>query len=190
LKELTETDLILELVNIDREINGIDLSKVRLTDMTKMLDSKSIKEKYAPAWINAAHKEVKIKDIRKYHKKDEVTYRYGIIEKRYTLLSDDFVIAEDYSFPIDTVKNMIKNYKLDEKEGIGYVVIAENFNKPKERLYTHHMFFDIKSRELLWAVKVDGRPAGIAFSAYWGEGIAHNILFETKIYKKRMRKLR
>jgi len=44
LKKLTETDLILELVNINREINGIDLSKVRLTDMTKIPDSKSIKK--------------------------------------------------------------------------------------------------------------------------------------------------
>jgi len=128
---------------------GIDLSKVRLTNMNKMLESKSIKEKYAPAWITAAHKEVKIKDIKKYHKKDNVTYKPGVVEKRFTLLSDDFVIAEDYSFPIDTVKNMIKKYELDETEGIGYVVIAENFNKPKERLYTYHVFFDIDTRELL-----------------------------------------
>lgn len=168
---------------------GLDLSKVRLTDISKIPESKSIKNVYAPAWISAILDEIKINDIKKYHQKKKVDYINGIVEKRYMLLPDDFVIAADYTFPIDTVVSIIKEYELKQKSGVGMVIIAENFNEPQKAIYTYHVFFDILTRELLWAIRVKGMPKGIALSAYWGEGIAHNILFETQVYKKNRKKL-
>jgi hypothetical protein len=168
---------------------GMDLSKVRLIDPALISNSESIKNTYCPAWINSILDEIKLNDIRKYHNKKQVIHILGDVENRYLMLPNNFVISTEYSFPIDSVTAMIKSYKLNQKNGIGMVVIAESFNKTQESIFTYHVFFDISNRDILWAIKVQGKPKGIALSAYWGKGVAHNILFETQVYKKRKKKL-
>lgn len=83
----------------------------------------------------------------------------------------DFIIGQTYSFPLDTIKNAVSKYGLNQKSGIGLVLIPEDFNKPEERSVTWIVFFDIRSRDILWATKVSGHCKHMGYTAHWGSGI-------------------
>jgi hypothetical protein len=165
---------------------GVDFSHIRISDSLKVSRSAEYGKVYPRAWIGYLEKEI----IRNHWvqwslRKKSFYYKQNEIISVSANVVNDFIIAEPYSFPLDTVKYAIKQYNLNEKAGIGLVLLPENFNKQEEHALMWIVFFDIQSREVLWATEVTGNCQHMGYTAHWASGIIDGFkYFIRKIYKK------
>ncbi len=168
---------------------GVDFSKVRLSNPEKAMQDEEL-TKFFGAWISWLDDEIPPKKYiaRWLKKKERLVYERGIIQERFSLVPNDWVIIEDYSFPIDTVKRTLKTYDLKRKDGVGFVVNAENLNKRGEYVSAYYTFFDIKTREVLWSTKAKGNASSYGMTEHWARGILDGMKeFVDQVYKKEYR---
>ncbi len=163
---------------------GVDLSHVRVTDGSKTDRSLNYSTVYPPAWIGYVEKELPPYKYVQPKLKNRVFYYVAEDVQKNTLkVVPSFIISEDYSFPADTVNKAVKSYSLSRHTGIGLVIIAENFNKNHESSSSWVTFFDIKTREVLWTVKVSGKCSHMGYTAHWGSGIVSGFKkFVSSVY--------
>ena len=156
---------------------GVDFSKCRITDGSKMSEAKVMKEKYVPGWISLMNQSYDLEYIKRKLGKN-VTEDLNKIQKLYTTIDEkELVTFANYSFPLDSVKAFVNSYPLPEKSGVGFVLIIENLNKPERYITGYFTFFDLQSREILYTTKMKGLPGSkYGFSQWWKEGMVE--LFE------------
>lgn len=118
------------------------------------------------------------------HLKKEVEANLDVVQKLYTNIDyDNFVTFNSYEIPLDSLKNYVEEYDLQQTEGIGLVVIAENMNKQERYTTAFVTFFDLETRELMWVTKMKGLPGGKwGFSKYWFEGFVECFYYFLKDY--------
>ena len=56
----------------------------------------------------------------------------------------------------------------DKKEGIGMVWVVENFNKPEKTGSYWIVFFDIKTKKVLFSEHAEGKCQGVGMRNFWG----------------------
>jgi hypothetical protein len=151
---------------------GVDFSHVRINDAPKVIKNNAYSPVYPPAWIAYVEKEMPPMDyVKKALKKKNLVYKQDEIREVSINVSPEFIIAQPWSFPADTVQNAIRKYALSQQEGTGLVLIAECFSKPLEQATTWVVFFDLKSRDILWAVKTNGDCKHMGYTAHWASGV-------------------
>ncbi len=155
---------------------GVDLSHVRVTDGDKMSRSQKYAAVYPSAWIAFVEKELPPYNFIQpaLHKK-AFFYLHDEVQNNTQRVSPYFIIGVNYSFPLDTVSKAVKSYQLSRKSGIGLVIIAENFNKNYESSSSWVTFFDIRTREILWTMKVTGKCSHMGYTAHWGSGVVEGF---------------
>jgi len=155
---------------------GVDLSHVRVTDGGKIPRSQKYAAVYPSAWIAYVEKELPPYNyIKTALNKRVFYYVQDEVQNNTQRVSPQFIIGVNYSFPTDTVINAVKSYKLSRKSGVGLVIIAENFNKNYESSTSWVTFFDIRTREILWTVKVTGPCSHMGYTAHWASGIVEGF---------------
>lgn len=70
-----------------------------------------------------------------------------------------------------SVEEMVANYRLPNAEGIGLVFIAWLYNKPEATAYYDVVYFDIKTRRILFDTTATGRASGFSLRNYWANSI-------------------
>lgn len=151
---------------------GIDLSHVRVTDEDKIARSLNYSIVYPSAWIAYVEEELPpYKYVQAKLGKGAFYYVQKEVQHNTLQVNPNFIIAEDYSFSVDTAYQAVKTYNLTQKSGIGLVLIAENFNKHHDASSIWITFFDLKTREVLWAVRLTGNCKHMGYTAHWGSGI-------------------
>jgi len=162
---------------------GVDFSHLRVSDGSKILKSHEYRRHYPNEWLDFLEKEtVRFNRVGRELRKESLYYKQNEILPVSRSMVNDFIIAGSYSFPLDTVKNALKQYALTEKDGLGLVLLPENFNKREEQARMWVVFFDIQSREVRWATEVYGKCGGAGYTAHWGSGIVDG--FKNFIHKK------
>lgn len=162
---------------------------MRLTDAKKIELSEDL-ERFFPGWISIFEKLDYVNHVKKYLKKKNFIYSPASVQSRYKLLPKEWVILDDYFFNYDTLEFVIKDYKLKENSGVGFVINIENFNKRYERGTMYMTFFDIASKEIMWSVRVWGDPGGIGMSKYWIVSVLNSYSKFINHYNKVMKKAR
>jgi hypothetical protein len=164
---------------------GLDLSHVRVTDGPKISRCETYRVAYPPAWIAFVEKELPPYNyVKPALKKGVFHYVSNEVQDHTQEVNKYFIIGTNYSFPSDTVVKAVRSYKLSQQNGIGLVIIAENFNKNKEASSSWVTFFDIRSREVLWSVRVSGRCKHMGYTAHWGSGVVDGFRnFISSVYK-------
>lgn len=166
---------------------GMDFSLMRLTDAKKVeLDSDL--ERFFGGWISTFEKLEYVDHVKKYLHKKEFVYSPGSVQSRYKLVPEEWCILDDYSFSFDTLQSAIKTYNLKEKEGVGFVINIENFNKRYEKGTMFMTFFDIKTKDVLWSVETWGEPGGMGMSKYWMVSVLHAYSKYINYYNKEIKK--
>lgn len=169
---------------------GIDFSEMRLTNPKKISSARALR-KFFPAWIADFDRDYELEHrVKKYMKKDQLLYRPENVQRRFELVVEEWIVFGDHSFDIETVKSIVKSYSLEEQSGIGMVVNVENFNKPQERGVMYITFFDIKTRELLWAVEMYGPSGGWGMTSYWSTSIQNAFDKFFDLYRRRSKELK
>jgi hypothetical protein len=85
-------------------------------------------------------------------------------------------------FSESQIQEIISGLSCEENEGTGLVFIAEELNKPDKKAFYRVVFFDEKSKEILYAQRVSTTPSGFGVRNYWA-GSVYQLMKDWK-YKK------
>jgi len=166
--------------NIEAVINtpyivwyGFDVSNSHMLDFAKYQQGKTILGANIPAILANLDKIYTEKYVKRTTKKDSVVMDIITLQDLYVNIDPDkFIVTRNIEISIDSIKAIVKNYILPQKEGIGIVVIIEMFNKPDKCVTGYMTFFDISTREVYYTIKMKDDAGGSGgFNYYWGNGI-------------------
>ncbi len=181
---LASSSVCLGQSNFDRSLNnpiiywyGLDFSKLVIYDFTKLSDGEEIKEEVCPQWIGYFKKHVDNKKLRKLFDKEAVVDVSSQLSSSYDQIDhENFVrIDGDYKITDDQLKELVKSYELNETDGLGLVVVLESMRKLDREVSEYGLFFDIKSREILFKVQESGRWDSYGFVALYGSAINEGV---------------
>ncbi len=166
---------------------GYDLSHSRMLDFKKFEDGDIILKVHMPGILAELEYMNSKKRMYEYTRKENIIYDMTSIQDLYKteLTSQDFIANRGNEISIEDIKLICKNYVLPQENGIGLVIIIESFHKPEKYVTGYVTFFDIQSREILYATKMKGAAGSKSgFNLYWGNGIKRITgYFFDKYYK-------
>ena len=155
---------------------GVDFSRVRINDAPKISKNEVYSKTYPPAWIQYVEKELSpelyVRNVLGYK---NFLYRQGDIFEKSVAVNPRLITGSDNAIPADTLKAMVEKYKVHAKSGLGLVLIPETFSKPQETAYTWVVFFDIKSRMILYKAKTFGKCSHMGYTAHWTSGVVEGF---------------
>lgn len=82
-----------------------------------------------------------------------------------------------------SVENIVKNYQLPHSEGIGLVFIAWLLDKKAEVAHYEIVYFDIKTRRIIFNTTVVAEPGGYGLRNYWANSV-YEVIDQKKIRKQ------
>lgn len=150
---------------------GFDFSQFRLSNADKIGQENEI-GKFFRAWISYFESDVNIpKELYKNTSK-EVYRNTNEIQLRSELLPERWIVYNENHLDINQIQETIKSYNLRDTVGVGLVAIVENFSKTTELAYIWWVFFDLDSKEVIWANVTDGRASkGVGMTRHWGSAM-------------------
>jgi len=157
---------------------GVDLSRVRIIDAPKISRSIEYSQVYPPAWIYFVEENLPPDGFVR-RALGFPTFIYGQPEIFDISIRVDprFIIAYDNNIPTDTIDEIVTDYILQSKSGLGLVLIPETFSKPRETATTWVVFFDIRSRQILYKTKTYGKCSGFGYTDHWAYGIVKGFKY-------------
>jgi hypothetical protein len=169
---------------------GVDLTYLVLTDHEKFGQEEDLK-RYILPWALEFNNKVDANKISKFFSRYNSAFQLKTsinttadINKNKT---GDWISLDAFELPTSKLMNHVESYDLKETEGVGFVIIAENFNKETARASVFYTFFDIRTREILWAVKIKMAPVGVGMTNYWVGGMVDCwIEFKQHVYPGKM----
>jgi len=60
---------------------------------------------------------------------------------------------------------------------LGLVLLPETFSKPMETATTWVIFFDIRTRHVLYKTKIYGKCSHMGYTAHWASGVVRGFKF-------------
>lgn len=78
--------------------------------------------------------------------------------------------------PRDSLQVIVNNYQVKQKEGIGFTIIVECFDKDKEASSAYFTFFDIATKKVIMSDYFSTSHAdGIGLTKHWGYGFHYTV---------------
>ena len=155
---------------------GVDLSHVRVNDASKISRSVEYSKVYPAAWVAYVEEELPPDGIVKrtlgfpsFQYKQQEIYETSVTP------NPQFIVGYDNAIPTDTLASMVAAYTLQSESGLGLVLIPEAFSKPIETATTWVIFFNVKSRHILYKTKIYGKCKHMGYTAHWGSGIVEGF---------------
>ena len=158
---------------------GVDFSHAKVYGAKETVEN----FKYAFQDINNLFiSEVKKYNIAKFLNKEVLGTHIENVKARASEIKVDDLFTTNSDFKLDdnTVKQIIKSLSIKEKEGTGFILVAERLNKLQNKGYYHVVFFDIKSRDIIDTWKADGKARGFGLRNYWA-GSVYSVLKNMKL---------
>lgn len=157
---------------------GVDLSQVRVNDAPKMSKSIEYSQVYPPAWISFIEEKLSPDGFVR-HALGFQTFIYAQREiyDKSIRVDPRLIIGYDNNIPTDTIDVVVSNYVLQSKSGLGLVLIPETFSKPRETAITWAVFFDLKSRHVMYKTKINGKCDHMGYTAHWATGVVEGFKY-------------
>lgn len=169
---------------------GYDFSHFKLAEGKRT--GEDIKS-YIVSWIGFMNEEWPEKSLRHHLKNDDVKFSFAYTQSiLLELNNEDLVSYFKHEIPQDSIQRILNKYQIDEKEGIGFVVIVECFEKNTETAYAHFVFFDINSKKVIMADHFGFKSDAWAFGMIKFWGTKFDKLFDkyfSKIYNNRFKEI-
>ena len=172
----------------DMVFYGFDMTYLKLSNIKKINDGVEIVQNYYEDFHDVlANHILPFKDIRHLMGKPSMFLGKSVFPNYRYMNYQDFVVAGSYCIPFEDLKKIVRSYVLTEKAGVGMVIVLENFNKEREYSLIWVTFFDIATREILFAAEVSGKAGGSGMAKHWDVGVevAFKKMFIDNIYKPR-----
>ncbi|MEI7726520.1 MAG: hypothetical protein WCK09_15530 [Bacteroidota bacterium] len=155
---------------------GVDLSHVRVNDAPKISKSLEYSQVYPHAWISFIEEKLPPDGfVRKALGFPTFIYAQHEIYEKSIKVDPQFIIGSDNNIPSDTIDAVVSKYILQSKSGLGLVLIPETFSKPRETAVIWLVFFDVKSRHVLYKTKINGECSHMGYTAHWATGVVEGF---------------
>jgi hypothetical protein len=149
---------------------GLDFTQVRIVGPLGTVDKNELKELFDD--INM----VVITERSKYNfeaalRKDEVPYNLKIVTGLNSEIDPGKAIAyaskEESRLNEEAISVLIKQYRIENKEGIGLVFFMETLDKIRENGTMWVTFFSLADGNILFTERMSGTAGGISFRNHW-----------------------
>ena len=154
---------------------GLDFTQVRMVGPLGTVDKNELIQLFED--INM----VVITERSKYNfeaalRKDEVPYNLEIVTKLNSEIDPDKAIAyasqeERARLNEEAISVLIKQYHVENKEGIGLVFFIETLDKVREQGTMWVTFFKLSDRNVLFTERMSGTAGGISFRNHWARTV-------------------
>ncbi|NOY50501.1 MAG: hypothetical protein GXO88_08070, partial [Chlorobi bacterium] len=158
-----------------------------LSNPKKVGQSQQLVQKYFNDWNIEFNKKAGFNDLRKWMHKKAMIQSIPVFPNYYKRDFNKFVEYGNFCISFDDLKKIVKSYVLTESQGIGMVINLVNFNKAREFSMQYVTFFDIKTREILFAVLTTGEAGGGGMVGHWAQGVEEGVrkVFIDQVYKRK-----
>lgn len=170
---------------------GYDFSHFKLAETKRMLDE-NIKT-LVPGVIGFLNEHTTENDLQKRFKKERVKFSFDHMQTVVkNIKNEDIVSMVKHNIHADSIQSIINSYNINEKEGIGFVVIVECFEKITKRSTAYFVFFDIASKKIIMSDYFGGKEAdGYGLINYWGVGMNATFgKYIADVYRKRAKQFK
>lgn len=161
---------------------GIDYSNVQLKGNFSQFeglgdnDVQDIQAKFFPAWNELIVYEPDKYDIKKIFKLGSISYEINMIMKLNAEAdSKKMLTYNPAEYDEERINEIISNYSLENKDGLGLCFVAETLDKVEELGYYHVVVINLKTKQVLMSERVKGEPGGFGIKNYWA-GSIYNAL--------------
>lgn len=169
---------------------GLDLSLMKLNEIDKHNEVQRIVSHNLGHINDRFHAAINPSAIQK-HISKSVIPQTKVTQDLINSIHPHELISTDYAFGIDKVQEHLRLMVLPQNEGLGFISCVELFNNPKgvSRFVTcYYVFFDIETREILYAVKTKGLPGSKGgYNRFWAVGLIETYNVFLKYYKKQLK---
>lgn len=166
---------------------GLDFSKAKIIGMDKFKPPQKDEQYYFEAWNHLLLSEVQKYDVRRAFMKHTIIYAFDpVLERNKEISREDFIGRRiPKNFSKQDLEELINAYDTKKVEGkYGLSLIVHSFNRYQEKGYLYIVFFDIKTKEVIFYEKMTGEAGGFGFRNYWARTF-YNVLADIRDYKLR-----
>jgi hypothetical protein len=155
---------------------GTDLSQVRVNDTPKISRSLLYSQVYPPAWITFINENLSLEGfIRNVTGFSTFINAQKEIYNKSIKVNPALITGYDKQIHSDSIDVMISGYVLQSHSGTGLVLIPESFSKPRETATTWVVFFDVRSRRVIYKTKIYGKCTHMGYTAHWASGVIYGF---------------
>lgn len=167
---------------------GYDFTYLKLTNSRKVGQSMNLVQEYFNDWNITLNDAVGFNELKKWMDKPYMLMGTPIFQNYYKRDFNNFVEYGSYCISFEELQKIINSYVLNETQGIGMVINLINFNKDKEYSMQWVTFFDVETREIIFAVLTTGNAGGGGMVGHWVEGVENGVrdMFIDQVYKRRL----
>lgn len=161
---------------------GVDFSQGKIYGSTDKPDK--LRQAYAD--INMLFlKEPAKYDVAKLLGKNIKDVRIDAVTESNENIPDDYLKTFSSSFTIndENIVNSLKNLKIENGSGVGFVMVMQQLNKPAESGTFQLVFFDIETRNIIKRWTMSGEPGGAGIRNFWACSVLE-VLKQVKKYKE------
>ncbi|MEI7492186.1 MAG: hypothetical protein WCK92_12360 [Bacteroidota bacterium] len=165
---------------------GIDYSHVKLVgEFTQFKDAGpisalEIRDKYFPAWNSLVLTEASKYDFKGMFMLSGLLPDISMVTALNAKTDADKIRDGTVNkFTCEDIRDFVKQYDLQDKEGLAIVLIADVLNKGSETATYFVAVFNMKTRDLLLCEPVTEKAGGIGTRNYWG-GSLYNLVKDGK----------
>lgn len=154
---------------------GLDFTQVRIIGSLGTVD----KDELVPLFDDINR--VVVTEKTKYNleaalRKDEIPYNLNLVRKLNSEIDPDRVISyesndENSRLNEETISVLVKQYNVEEAEGIGLIFFVESLNKHSEKGTMWVTFFSLADRNVLFTERMAGQAGGISFRNHWARSV-------------------
>lgn len=167
---------------------GFDFTYVKLTNARKTGDGVEIIQKYfTPMNEDLTRDVLPLNTLKKWMNQPRIIQGQSVFPNYNYRDFHGLVSAQNYCIDFNDLEKIIQSYVLREKQGTGMVINLVNFNKEREYSLVYVTFFDIETREILFATEASGEAGGSGWGGHWVTGIENAVrnMFIDEVYKPR-----
>lgn len=133
------------------------------------------KKTYFEAWNSAiAHDTERFNKESTFEKVGGVGVDLTTVTRRNAAIKiDDAIGKPEGGLTQSSIENVIADYTdVWKKEGLALVIIVESMSKGAGKMVAHIVFFDIATRKVLLAKKMEGEAGGPGLVNYWANPVS------------------
>lgn len=153
---------------------GLDYSGLKFIKSDETVTESELQDKYFPGWNDLILNEPKKYDIAKATGRKEVAHDIDAVTAVNEKAKGNFITTDKNAFEHlsnDKVKQMVKQYNLKGKSGLGLVFIVESMDKVREEASIWVTFINMETKEVLLSKPVTGKSGGFGFRNYWAASV-------------------
>ena len=155
---------------------GVDLTQAKFVGSIGFSDPDAIKNNHIVSWnklIVAEPKKFSLQEVFKYPGDKYFTNVDDMLERNKAVDVAGNTTDGSTVFDKETVEQSVAKYKLTPKNGVGVVYVVETLHHGAKVLTAWVTFVDLKTQQVLYTERLEGKAAGFGFRNFWAGGIAN-----------------